>query len=83
MPRRRAVIVSSCEPCASATSKSRPFAQRRSAPSRCVICRAFWTRERPPWRADHLGRQAVQLEQLQRLRVVARSDLHLVAARLA
>ena len=48
MPSRRAVIVSSCEPCASATSKSAPLAQRRSAPRRCVICRAFWRRERPP-----------------------------------
>src|SRR5438067_5813369 len=50
MPSRRAVIVSSCEPCASATSNSRPFAHFFSAPRRCVICRAFCTRERPPWR---------------------------------
>src|SRR4051794_21902905 len=50
MPRRRAVIVSSCDPCARATSKSRPFAHFFNAPSRCVICLAFCTRERPPWR---------------------------------
>ena len=75
MPSRRAVIVSSCEPCASATSKSRPRAHFRSAPSRCVICRAFCTRERPPCRPTTRRLQPVQLEQLERLRVVARGDL--------
>ena len=49
MPSRRAVIVSSCEPCASARSKSRPFAQRRSACSRDRIWRALPSDERPPW----------------------------------
>ena len=83
MPSRRAVIVSSCEPCASAMSKPRPFAKRRNAPRRCVICRAFCTRERPPCLPITSASQAVQLEQLQRLRVVARGDLHLVAALLA
>ena len=80
MPRRRAVIVSSCEPCASAMSKSRPFAQRlqRAEPVRHLPRLLEARAAAVP--ADHLGGQAVQLEQLQRLRVVARRDLHLVAA---
>ena len=49
MPSRRAVIVSSWEPWASAASKSRPFAQLRSRPSLEVSARALPSRERPPW----------------------------------
>ena len=84
MPSRRAVIVSSCEPCASARSKSRPFAQRRSARSRDAHLPRL--AERASGRRD--GRSPspsmpVQLDQLQRLRVVARRDLHLVALLLA
>ena len=82
MPSRRAVIVSSCEPCASATSKSRPLAQRRSAPQpRAQLPRLADARPAAVV-ADHRRRHAVLLDQLQRLRVVARRDLDLVAARL-
>src|SRR5439155_6251640 len=49
MPSRRAVIVSSCEPCASATSNLRSRAQLRNARSRDCICRALPSAERPPW----------------------------------
>ena len=72
--------VSSCEPCASATSKSRPFAQRRSER------RSGDQRARLPGAratavlADHLRLEPVQLEQLERLRVVARGDLDLVSS---
>ena len=80
MPSRRAVSVSSCEPCASATSKSRRFAhflQRAEAVRhlpRLLHARAAAVP------ADHLRLEPVQLEQLERLRVVARGDLDLVAA---
>ena len=42
--------VRSYEPCASARSKPRPFAQARSARSRETSERALPSRERPPWR---------------------------------
>ena len=83
MPSRRAVIVSSCEPCASARSKSRPFAQRRSACSRDSIWRALPVDDRPPWWPITRRGHAVRLDQLHRLRVVARRDLDLVTLRLA
>ena len=80
MPRRRAVIVSSCEPCASATSKPRPFAQPRSA-REARRQRARLAERASARRGGRSPRlEAVQLEQLQRLRVVARRDLDLVAA---
>ena len=82
MPSRRAVIVSSCDPCASATSKSRPFAHARSAWSREVSWRAFPTRERPPWWPITVAVHPVLLDQLEGLCVLARRDLDLVAARL-
>ena len=82
MPSRRAVIVSSCEPCASARSKPRPRAHARSACSRERICRALPSRRPAAVVADHRRRHAVRLDQLQRLRVVARRDLDLVALRL-
>ena len=81
MPSRRAVSVSSCEPCASATSKSppaRPAPQRGQA--RRASPRALPSARAPAVAADQLGLDPVQLEQLQRLRVVARGDLDLVAA---
>ena len=64
-------------------SKSRPFAQRsqRTEPVR-HLPRLLEPRAAAVL-ADHLRLEAVQLEQLQRLRVVARGDLHLVAALLA
>src|SRR3954470_583057 len=49
MPSLCAVIVSSCEPCASARSKSRGRAHARSAFSRPRICRAFPAADLPPW----------------------------------
>jgi len=49
MPSLRAVIVSSCEPCASARSNARGFAHARSAFKRVRICRHLPTADRPPW----------------------------------
>ena len=79
MPSRRAVIVSSCEPWASARSKLaalRPLAQRLQA--RPHLPRLAGARAAAVV-ADHGRRHPVRLDQLQRLRVVARGDLHLVA----
>ena len=78
MPRRRAVIVSSCEPCASARSKSRPLAQRlQSLQPRQQLARLAGRRAAAVM-ADHGRGHAVRLDQLNRLRVVARRDLDLV-----
>ena len=79
MPSRRAVIVSSCEPWASARSKSRGRAHLRSACSRACSCRALPGPRPAAVVADHRCLHAVRLDQLDRLRVVARGDLDLVA----
>ena len=73
MPSRRAVIVSSCEPCASARSKSRPLAPsaRSALQPRQHLARLAASRAAAVV-ADHGRRHAVRLDQLQRLRVVAR-----------
>ena len=80
MPSERAVSVRSCEPCASARSKRRGFAQRRSAGTREISARALPSAEAPPWPADRRRLDPVQLEQLHRLRVLARGHLDLVPA---
>ena len=80
MPSRRAVIVSSWEPWASAMSKRRGRAHERSALSRLRSERPFPARERPPWRPRTVGLDPVQLEELERLGVVARGDLDLGSA---
>ena len=79
MPSRRAVIVSSCEPCASARSKPRPFAYRFKRPQPAGERGGLAEARAAAVAPDHLGLDPVPLEQLERLRVVARRHLDLVA----
>ena len=72
--------VSSCEPCVSARSKSCALAKRRSARRRRAAHAPFRRARAAVTRPDHLVRDPVQLEQLERLGVVARRDRDLVPA---